>query len=77
MTENFDAEAQSLAFVKVAALAALHIQAVNSAVESGNVDELKASVDFGNKVSETILAQIPEDVQMQVVLELLGSVLGA
>ena len=74
VTPEQDAQAKN--FVKLAALAALHIQAVNSAIEAGAVDELKASVEFGQKITEGILPQIPEEVQMEVVLELLGTLLG-
>ncbi|XAO35366.1 hypothetical protein SEA_FRANCOB_202 [Streptomyces phage Francob] len=69
-------EQQSREFVKVAALAALHIQAVNSALEAGAVEELKASMEFGQKIAEQILPQVPEDIQLEVVMDLLGSMLG-
>jgi hypothetical protein len=68
-------EAQSREFVKTAALAAVHINAVNEAVKLGDMDLLKGSLEFGEKISETILSQIPEDVRMEVLLELLGSAL--
>lgn len=69
-------EQQSRDFVKVAALAAVHIQAVNEAVKLGDMDLLQGSLDFGNEVSTTILSQIPEEIRMEVLLELLGSALG-
>jgi hypothetical protein len=68
-------EQQSRDFVKVAALAAVHIQAVNEAVKLGDMDLLQGSLDFGNEVSTTILSQIPEEIRMEVLLELLGSAL--
>ncbi|URQ04784.1 hypothetical protein SEA_EMMA1919_203 [Streptomyces phage Emma1919] len=68
-------EAQSREFVKTAALAAVHINAVNEAVKLGDMDLLQGSLEFGEKISETILSQIPEDVRMEVLLELLGSAL--
>lgn len=71
-----DAETRSVEFVKVATLAALHIQAVNSAVQDGDVESLKGSVEFGEKVAQTILAQVPQDVQVEVLMDLLGTVLG-
>jgi len=64
------------AFVKVAVLAALHIQAVNSAIEAGETGALTASTEFGEKVSKAIMDSVPEDIAMDVMLELLGSVLG-
>ena len=69
-------EQQSREFVKVAALAALHIQAVNSALEAGEVDALRGSMEFGQKIAEQILPQVPEDIQLEVVMDLLGSMLG-
>lgn len=76
MTEiTAEQEAQSREFVKVAALAAVHINAVNEAVKLGDMDLLKGSLEFGEQISTTILSQIPEDVRMEVLLELLGSAL--
>ncbi|WNN94758.1 hypothetical protein SEA_PHREDRICK_204 [Streptomyces phage Phredrick] len=66
-------EARSRAFVKIAALAAVHIKAVNTAVEAGNMDLLKDGLEFGQKVSEGILSQIPQEVLMEVAIDMLAS----
>ncbi|QIQ63054.1 hypothetical protein SEA_MOAB_200 [Streptomyces phage Moab] len=72
-----EAEARSLEFVKIATFAALHIQAVNSALEAGDLESLKGSIEFGEKVSKAVLSQVPQEIQMEVLLDLLGSVMGA
>ena len=66
-------EARSRAFVKIAALAAVHIKAVNTAVEAGNMDLFKDGLGVGPKGSEGILSQIPQEVFMEGAIDMLAS----
>ncbi|QQO39853.1 hypothetical protein SEA_BELFORT_200 [Streptomyces phage Belfort] len=69
-------EKQSRDFVKAATLLAVHVHAVNEAIALNDMDLLKGSVEFGTEFSQKILAQVPEDIQMEVMLEVLAGAMG-